>query len=74
MSKEEKFYMLINRAYPELRAITFHTDGRAIVSSGSKAKYPKKLYTAKLRQHNNWADTTITAIDKLLKDNGIESI
>jgi hypothetical protein len=42
------------------------------VKSGGKAKHPKKIYVGKLKQHKNWADTTKTAIDKLLKDNYIE--
>ena len=60
---------LINKAVPNLREITFHTDGKAVAKTGGKAKHPKKLYCGKLSQHKSWADATKTAINKLLKEN-----
>ena len=51
---------LINEAVPDLREITFHSDGRVIVKTGASAKYPKRLYSAK---------TVKEALKKLIYEN-----
>lgn len=66
--KEPTLEILIDRAIPDLRELTFHSDGRVIARTGGKAKHPKRLYAAKLSQHSSWSATTKTAITKLLKE------
>lgn len=64
---------IINTAYPDLREITFHSDGRVIAKSGGRAKNPKKLYTAKtkLGEEVNYGELAIKAINKLVIDNQV---
>ena len=61
---------LIERACPDLREITFHSDGRVIAKTGGKAKHPKKLYKGKLKKGLFlWSERTKSALEKLLADN-----
>ena len=48
---------LIERALPDLRSLSWHTDGRVIAKTGASAANPKKLYSAK---------TTHEALTKLI--------
>lgn len=58
---------LINQACPDLREITFHSDGRVIARTGGRAKNPKKLYTGK-GEGKTWSEKAEEAISKLIKD------
>ena len=60
---------LIETACPDLREITFHSDGRVIAKTGGKAKNPKKLYSAKFTGKESWAERARIAVSKLLKEN-----
>lgn len=71
----EDLHSLINMACPDLREITFHSDGRVIAKTGGKAKHPKKIYSAKPKigdrtdLHYGWSELAIEALQKLIKDN-----
>ena len=61
---------LINKACPDLREITFHTDRRVIAKTGGKAKYPRRLYSNKHRtKHKNWSEKTIEVLQNLIREN-----
>ena len=61
---------LIEACSPDLREITFHTDGRVIAKTGARAKFPKKLYSAKPPQELFlWSDLAVEALKKLYKEN-----
>ena len=62
---------LIEMASPDLREITFHSDGRVIAKTGGRAKHPKKLYNAKPPKDElfSWAQLTRKALKKLILDN-----
>ena len=57
---------LINKAFPDLRSICFHSDGRVVVKTGGRAKHPKKLYGSKKKGLPT--DRLEEALKKLLKE------
>lgn len=62
-----KLEELIEEAYPDLREITFHSDGRVIAKTGGKAKNPKRLYNG--RKGGTLSERTKSAIIKLIENN-----
>lgn len=60
---------LIEMCSPELREITFHTDGSVIAKTGGRAKYPKKLYAARQEGLHKKADLVVKALQKLYIEN-----
>jgi len=66
---------LINFSCPELREITFHSDGRVIAKTGGRAKYPKRLYSSgKVNVDLPWDVKTKIALRKLIEENKSEVI
>lgn len=59
MSKEADLELLTTIARPDLRSLSWHTDGRVIAKTGANATNPKKLYSG--------LDAK-TAVYKLIKD------
>lgn len=57
---------LILKALPELRAITFHSDGRVISKTGGRAKFPKKLYSG---SGKTTSEKIVSSLLKLLNEN-----
>ena len=72
MNKNERLSNLLELCSPDLREITFHTDGRVIAKTGGRAKFPKKLYTAKSKELHHKADLVVEALEKLYKENCCE--
>lgn len=64
--KDKTLEELLEIACPDLREITFHTDGRVIAKTGGRAKFPKKLYSSK---YGSWADKTKDTLIKLIEEN-----
>ncbi len=63
---------LIDLTSPDLREITFHSDGRVIAKTGGRAKNPKKLYGSKTSKNLGGLPNSQKAKEvliKLLKDN-----
>lgn len=73
MDSLEQFFIL---AHPDLREITFHSNGDVIIKTGANATNPKKLYSGRpprnadgsLKEQPDWSNQIKTAIHKLLKD------
>ena len=72
LSLEQLFVL----AYPDLREITFHSNGDVIIKTGANATRPKKLYSGRppknadgsLKEQPNWSNQIKIAIHKLLVD------
>lgn len=72
----ESFEKILINALPNLRELTFHSDGSVIAKSGASAKKPKKLYKVHPKRNNdgtnaepvNWEQLTKKAISKLIID------
>lgn len=60
---------LIEVCSPELREITFHSDGRVIAKTGGKAKHPKKLYSAKGKGVYSRSALVVQVLQKLYAEN-----
>lgn len=74
----EQFFIL---AYPDLREITFHSNGDVIIKTGAKATKPKRLYSGRpprnpdgsLKEQPDWSNQIKIAIHKLLQDKNTTS-
>lgn len=64
----EDMASLINMASPDLREITFHSDGRVIIKTGGRSKIPKKLYSVKPKDGLTNADLVKLAIHKMMNE------
>lgn len=62
---------LLAEAQPDIREITFHSDGRVIAKTGARAPKPKKLYSAKHPQNTikTYGELARLAVIKLILDN-----
>ena len=58
---------LIDLASPDLREITFHTDGRVIAKTGARAKFPKRLYGSRTAKSSGGLPNSIKVKEVLLK-------
>lgn len=58
---------LIDKATPDLREITFHTDGRVIAKTGGRAKNPKRLYGSRTAKDTGGLPNSIKTREVLLK-------
>ena len=62
-----KLAELIDLASPDLREITFHTDGRVIAKTGARAKFPKKLYGSRTAKNTSGLPNSVKTKEVLLK-------
>lgn len=60
---------LIELCSPDLREITFHSDGRVIAKTGGRAKFPKKLYAAKAKGLHQKSALVVEVLQKLYVEN-----
>jgi len=62
---------IILKAFPDLREIVFHSDGRVMAKSGGGAKNPKKLYTIRPQKGvlPHYGEMAKEAVKKLMEDN-----
>jgi hypothetical protein len=70
---EERLEHLILMAYPDIREITFHSDGRVIAKTGARARQPKKLYAIRPVKDvlPHYGEMATEAVKKLIDDNKI---
>lgn len=58
---------LIDKTTPNLREITFHSDGRVIAKTGARSKFPKKLWGSRTAKHIGGIPNSIKTKEVLLK-------
>lgn len=58
---------LIDSISPDLREITFHSDGRVIAKTGARSKFPKKLWGSRTALDKGGLPNSMKTKEVLLK-------